>query len=49
MPHIVDNRGPQSADTIILVGSENNSAWGFAKTLHDALTQAGLHVCIRQR
>lgn len=43
-PRIVDNRGPQSADTIILVGSENNSTWGFSKTLHDALTQAGLQV-----
>lgn len=44
MPRIADNRGPQSADTIILVGSENNATWGFAKTLHDALTQVGLRV-----
>ena len=44
MPRIADNKGPQSADTIILVGSENNSTWGFAKALHDALTQAGLRV-----
>lgn len=44
MPRIVDNQGPQSADTIILVGSENNSTWGFANALHGALTQAGLRV-----
>lgn len=43
-PRIVDNSGAQSADTIILVGSENNSTWGFATTLHDALRQAGLRV-----
>ena len=44
MPRIADNSGPQSADTIILVGSENNSTWGFAKALHDALHQAGQRV-----
>ncbi len=44
MPRIADNSGPQSADTIILVGSENNSTWGFAKALHDALRQAGQRV-----
>jgi sulfite reductase (NADPH) flavoprotein alpha-component len=44
MPRITGNKGPQSADTIILVGSESNSTWGFAKALHDALTQAGLRV-----
>ena len=44
MPRIVDNSGAQSADTIILVGSENNSTWGFANTLHNALRQAGLQV-----
>lgn len=43
-PRIVDNSGAQSADTIILVGSENSSTWGFANTLHDALRQAGLRV-----
>ena len=43
-PRITGNTGAQSADTIILVGSENNSTWGFAATLHDALTQAGLRV-----
>lgn len=44
MPRIVDNSRAQSADTIVLVGSENNSTWGFAKALHDALTQARLRV-----
>lgn len=44
MPRIAGNSGAQSADTVILVGSENNSTWGFAAALHDALTQAGLRV-----
>ena len=44
MPRIAGNSGAQSADTVILVGSENNSTWGFAATLHDALRQAGLRV-----
>jgi sulfite reductase (NADPH) flavoprotein alpha-component len=44
MPRIAANCGAQSADSIILVGSENNSTWGFAATLHEALTRAGLRV-----
>ena len=44
MPRITDNSGPQSADTVILVGSESNGTWGFAKALHDALHQAGQRV-----
>lgn len=44
MPRIAANSGAQAADTIILVGSENNSTWGFASALHAALTQAGLRV-----
>ncbi len=44
MPRIADNSGPQSADAVILVGSENNSTWGFAEALHDALRQAGQRV-----
>lgn len=44
MPRIANNSGAQSADTVILVGSENNSTWGFAKALHDALRQAGQRV-----
>lgn len=44
MPRIAGNCGPQSADTIILVGSESNSTWGFANALHEALRQAGQRV-----
>lgn len=43
-PRIGSNVRPAAADTIILVGSEGNSTWGFAKTLHDALTVAGHQV-----
>ena len=38
---INNNTAPRLADTLILVGSEGNSTWGFAKTLHDALNLAG--------
>ncbi len=41
LPKIRDNAGANLADTIILVGSEGNATWGFAATLHAALTQAG--------
>jgi len=41
LPRIARNSPASSADTIILVGSEGNSTWGFARTLHAALTQAG--------
>ncbi|EGF31553.1 Putative NADPH-dependent reductase flavoprotein component, possibly involved in thiamine biosynthesis [Oxalobacteraceae bacterium IMCC9480] len=40
-PRIIANARAQAADTVILVGSENNSTWGFASALHDALRQAG--------
>jgi sulfite reductase (NADPH) flavoprotein alpha-component len=43
-PRIGSNVRPSAADTIILVGSEGNSTWGFAQTLHDALTRAGHQV-----
>lgn len=43
-PRIAHNSAAQSADTLLLVGSENNSTWGFAKTLHAALVEAGLRV-----
>ncbi|MFT6914671.1 MAG: sulfite reductase (NADPH) flavoprotein alpha-component [Motiliproteus sp.] len=39
-----NNSAPRLADSLILVGSESNSTWGFAKTLHDALNQAGHRV-----
>lgn len=38
---INNNLDPQLADTIILVGSESNSTWGFATSLHDALNAVG--------
>ena len=44
LPRIRQNVRAQSADTIILVGSEGNSTWGFAVTLHAALTKAGHRV-----
>lgn len=43
-PRLMGNSAASSADTIILVGSENNSTWGFASTLHEALRQTGLRV-----
>ena len=41
---IPDNAGQNSADTILLVGSEGNTTWGFAKTLHAAMTASGHRV-----
>jgi len=43
-PTLRHNSPAHAADSVILVGSENNSTWGFAKTLHDALHQAGHRV-----
>jgi sulfite reductase (NADPH) flavoprotein alpha-component len=43
-PNIRHNSPAQAADSVILVGSENNSSWGFAKALHDALHLAGHRV-----
>lgn len=40
-PRIAANAALGSADTVILVGSDGNSTWGFATTLHQALTAAG--------
>ena len=40
-PKLANNCGGNTADTVILVGSEANSTWGFASTLHNALTAAG--------
>lgn len=40
-PRIAANVPARMADTVILVGSEGNSTWGFADTLHAALTAAG--------
>ena len=43
-PKITANSKASSADIIILVGSESNSTWGFAKTLHDSLVKAEIRV-----
>ncbi|WP_370660229.1 PepSY-associated TM helix domain-containing protein [Massilia glaciei] len=43
-PRIAFNSAAQAAQTVILVGSENNSTWGFARVLHDALRKAGQRV-----
>lgn len=43
-PHIAGNAAWRVADTVILVGSEAGSTWGFAATLHDALRQHGRRV-----
>lgn len=40
-PRIKGNAAAGQADTILLVGSEGGSTWGFAATLHNALMQAG--------
>lgn len=43
-PKLVANSGPNAADSVILVGSEGNTTWGFARNLHDNLVQAGHRV-----
>ncbi|EAQ26540.1 PepSY domain-containing protein [Roseovarius sp. 217] len=43
-PRIRGNQRAAQADTILLVASEGGSTWGFAATLHAALTQAGQKV-----
>jgi sulfite reductase (NADPH) flavoprotein alpha-component len=40
-PRIRGNRPAGTAQTILLIGSEGGSTWGFAATLHAALTKAG--------
>ncbi len=40
-PRIKGNVAAGQADKILLVGSEGGSTWGFAATLHEALSQAG--------
>jgi sulfite reductase (NADPH) flavoprotein alpha-component len=42
--HIRGNQPAGRAETILLVGSEGGSTWGFAATLHAALAQAGQSV-----
>jgi sulfite reductase (NADPH) flavoprotein alpha-component len=43
-PRIASNQPAGRAETIVLVGSEAGSTWGFAATLHVALTAAGQSV-----
>lgn len=43
-PRIIGNAPWRDAETIILVGSEAGSTWGFAATLHNALRQLGQRV-----
>ncbi len=43
-PRIRDNQPVGRAETILLVGSEGGSTWGFAATLHAALTETGQSV-----
>lgn len=38
---ITGNVPAKAADTVVLVGSEGGSTWGFARTLHAALTANG--------
>lgn len=45
-PRIANNVAARLADTVILVGSEGNTTWSFATTLHAALTTAGHRVHI---
>lgn len=43
-PRLAGNVAAQEADTVLLVGSESNTTWGFAAALHAALSRAGLEV-----
>jgi sulfite reductase (NADPH) flavoprotein alpha-component len=43
-PRIRGNQPAGRAETVVLVGSEGGSTWGFAATLHAALTEAGQSV-----
>ena len=43
-PRIRENQPAGRAGIILLVGSEGGSTWGFAATLHKALTEAGHNV-----
>jgi len=43
-PRVRGNQPAGRAETILLVGSESGSTWGFAATLHAALAQTGQSV-----
>lgn len=44
LPRVPDNVPRRDADTLLLVGSETRTTWGFAAALHAALTRAHLRV-----
>lgn len=44
-PKLRNNAPAGQADTVVLVGSESGSTWGFAATLAQALRDAGQAVC----
>ncbi|MGR4897399.1 PepSY domain-containing protein [Stenotrophomonas sp. LARHCG68] len=44
MPKLAGNVPARDADTVLLVGTEGNTTWGFASALHGALTKTGLGV-----
>lgn len=44
LPRLAHNVPAQEADTVLLVGSEGGTTWGFAMALHDALARAGVRV-----
>lgn len=44
MPQLNGNCRRHIADTIVLVGSETNTTWGFAKSLLEGMTAAGCKV-----
>ncbi len=44
LPRLANNAPAQDADTVLLVGSETNTTWGFVAALHAALTRTGLRV-----
>lgn len=44
MPRVAHNAPWRDADTVILVGSESGSTWGFAANLHETLVAQGYGV-----
>ncbi|HEV2516140.1 MAG TPA: PepSY domain-containing protein [Devosia sp.] len=44
MPRVAHNASWRESDTVILVGSESGSTWGFAASLHEALVACGHRV-----
>ncbi|MFE8069891.1 PepSY domain-containing protein [Marinobacteraceae bacterium S3BR75-40.1] len=44
LPRLRNNSSARNGETVILVGSQGNTTWGFARSLHEALTEAGHRV-----